>query len=446
MAAATLLFGSVMLGLGALGLPLVSDLSVGQAALVGFALSFSSTVFAVKVLEERGEAASLAGRLAVGMLVMQDIFAVVFLAVSEQKWPSLLAIPVVIAVVAARPIYGWILDRSGHGELLILLGFCLAVGVGGASFEAVGLKPDLGALVIGITLSGHPRVAELSDRLLGFKDILLIGFFLSIGLGGAPTPAAAMVAGVALLLLPLRGIGHFLVGSWFHLRARTSWHKAFTLGQFSEFGLIVAAAGVSAELLDEEWTTAIALAVAVSFVIAAPLAKARYVLFRRFSDKLHSLERQPIAPDDAVIDPGDARVLVFGMGRIGTGAYDELVLRQGEVVLGVDRSDSVVAENEQAGRRVVRGDALDAEFWARVCLRDGTQLVLLAMSDHEANVAAAEQVRNFLPNARVAASAHYADQIRELESVGVDVARDLYGEAGQGLADDACDLLFGQRT
>jgi hypothetical protein len=68
------------------------------------------------------------------------------------------------------------------------------------------------------------------------------------------------------------------------------------------------------------------------------------------------------------------------------------------------------------------------------------------MSDHEANVAAAEQVRNFLPNARVAASAHYADQVRELESVGVDVARDLYGEAGQGLADDACDLLFGQRT
>ncbi len=442
----TAMMAAVLLALRAADAPLARDLSVAQAVLVGFALSFASTVFAVKVLEDRDEAGSLAGRLAVGILVMQDVFAVVFLAASEQTLPSLLALPVVVAVVAARPLYGWILDRSGHGELLILLGFALAVGVGAGSFEAVGLKPDLGALVVGITLSGHPRVAELASRLLGFKDILLIGFFLSIGLDGTPSVGAVVVALVALALLPLRAVTLLAILSRFHLRSRTVWHTTLTLGHYSEFGLIVVAAGVSAGLLSEDWTPAVALAVAISFVLAAPVTAARYQLFRKWSTKLMALERPPIAVDDAVIDPGDAQVLVFGMGRVGSGAYDELVLRRGEVVLGVDRFDTVVHEAEADGRRAVRGDALDNEFWARVCLHPGIQLVVLAMNDHRANLAAVGRVRAFLPDARIAASAQYADQVAELEEAGVDVARNLYGEAGQGLADDACDILLGRRS
>ena len=446
LAATTAVVGSLLLGLGLLGLPLVSDLTVAQAALVGFALSFSSTVFAVKVLEERGESSSLAGRIAVGVLVMQDIFAVVFLAASEQELPSLLAVPVVVAVVAARPVYGWLLDRTGHGELMILLGFVLAVGVGAESFSAVGLKPDLGALVAGLALSGHPRVTELADRLLGFKDILLIGFFLSIGLDGAPTPAALLVAAVAMVVLPVRAFGHLLVFSRFRLRARTAWHTTLTLGHYSEFGLIVVAAGVSAGLLDETWTSMVAVAVAASFVVAAPLSSARFRLYRRWADRLGRLERYPIVDDDALItiDPGQAQVLVFGMGRVGTGAYDELVVRRGDVILGVDSVDTVVEHHRVDGRRVVRGDALDNEFWARVCIQPGTELVVLAMNDHAANLEAVERVRSFLPDVRIAATASYPDQVEELETAGVDVARNLYGEAGQGLADDACDLLFGR--
>ncbi|NNF69957.1 MAG: potassium transporter Kef, partial [Acidimicrobiia bacterium] len=82
MALSTVVIGSVLLMLGAFGLPLVTDLDLGQAAIVGFALSFSSTVYAVKALEDRNEAASLSGRLAIGMLIMQDIFAVAFLVFS----------------------------------------------------------------------------------------------------------------------------------------------------------------------------------------------------------------------------------------------------------------------------------------------------------------------------------------------------------------------------
>ena len=73
----------------------------------------------------------------------------------------------------------------------------------------------------------------------------------------------------------------------------------------------------------------------------------------------------------------------------------------------------------------------------------GIDLVVMAMSDHQANVEAVRRVKEFLPTVRIAAAASYADQVTELEEAGVDVARNLLSEAGQGLADDACDLLLG---
>jgi predicted Kef-type K+ transport protein len=435
------LFGGLFLVVGALGMPLVADLSVDQVVLVAFAFSFSSTVYTVKALEDRNESGSLQGRIALGILIVQDIFAVTYLTISVDTLPSIWAVPVVLAVVAARPVYGWLLDRSGHGELLILLGFALAIGVGAGAFDQVGLKPDLGALIIGLTLANHRRAPEMAETLLGFKDILLIGFFLSIGLGGAPGPAALGVAVLTLLLLPAKAAGFLLILTRFRLRARTSWHTSVTLATYSEFGLIVVAAAVARGTLDQQWSSAVAVAVAVSFALVAPLNTARYSIYARWSQQLGELERRPIDRDDALIEPGDAKVVVFGMGRVGAGAYDEIVARRGTVALGVDRVADIVAANVATGRRVIRGDALDNDFWDRVRLHPGIELVVLATSSHRANLEAVGRVRTAMPDVPIAASATHPDEVAELEGVGVDVARNLYSEAGQGLADDACDLL-----
>jgi len=433
--------GALMLGLGAIGLPLAADLSLGQAALVGFAFSFSSTVFAMKALEERNETSSLQGRIAIGILVVQDIFAVVFLTIAVDTPPSIWAIPVVVAVVAARPVYAWFIDRSGHGELLPLVGLALAIGVGAEAFDQVGLKPDLGALVVGLTLASHPRAEELASTLLNFKDILLIGFFLSIGLDGTPGATELLIAVIVVVVLPIKTAGFVAVLSRFRFRARTSWHSSISLATYSEFGLIVAVVGGERDVLDQRWTSAIAVAIALSFVLAAPLNTARYTVYGRLSPMLGRLERQPVQLDDALIDPTDAQVIVFGMGRVGAGAYDELVRRRGRVVMGVDWIPEVTSENSAAGRHVIRGDALDAEFWGRLRLDPRIELVVLATSDHAANLVAVQRVKEFLPQVRIAATATHADEVLELEHAGVDVARNLYGEAGQGLADDACDLL-----
>ncbi len=85
------------------------------------------------------------GRTAIGILIVQDIAAVVFLAASMAKLPSPWAVAIIIGLIAAKPLLIMLLKRAGHGELLILYGLVLAIG-GSTLFEMVSLKGDLGLL------------------------------------------------------------------------------------------------------------------------------------------------------------------------------------------------------------------------------------------------------------------------------------------------------------
>ena len=118
LAITVVVLGLAALALSGLGVATFAGLDLGTAFLIAFALSFSSTVFAVKVLEDKGEIASLHGRTAIGILIMQDVIAVGFLTFSTglpSPWAfALLGLPLL------RPILGLIMDRCGHGELLPL--------------------------------------------------------------------------------------------------------------------------------------------------------------------------------------------------------------------------------------------------------------------------------------------------------------------------------------
>ena len=179
MSTVVLVLGAAIHVLALLGASFLTGIGFSQALLIAFALSFSSTVFVVKVLEERGETASLHGRIAVGILIVQDLAAVVFLAFAAGELPTVRALLLLI-LIPLRPLLTLVLQRVGHGELLVLFGFLLALG-GAEAFELVGLKGDLGALVAGVLIASDDKADELAKTMLGFKDLFLVGFFLSIG-------------------------------------------------------------------------------------------------------------------------------------------------------------------------------------------------------------------------------------------------------------------------
>jgi len=87
---------------------------------------------------------------------------------------------ILLLLIPLRPFLIKLLVKAGHGELLILSGMTMALG-GAAVFELFGVKADLGALLLGVLLSGNVKSEELAKSLLAFKEIFLVAFFLSIG-------------------------------------------------------------------------------------------------------------------------------------------------------------------------------------------------------------------------------------------------------------------------
>ncbi|WP_125774401.1 cation:proton antiporter family protein [Antribacter gilvus] len=439
---------SIGLGIGFLGLlaamgfSMLKDESLGVLALIGLALSFSSTVFVVKVLDARSDHTALYGRIAIGVLIMQDIIAVVFLSVTKGTPPSPWAFALVLLVPGA-----WLLrrvwDRIGHGELQALFGIVVALVPGYWLFDAVGLKGDLGAIVMGLLLASHPAATELSRSLFTIKELLLVGFFVSIGLTGALTWETATVGLLLLLLLPLQAVVYAALLWMMRLRKRTAFLAALVLSNFSEFGLIVVAVGASSGMLSEDWLVALAVAVAASFVASAVVNRRGNEIARMIAARLPSRPPERLHPEERPIDVGDVEAVVLGMGRVGRGAFRRLRDNYGLSVLGVEHDPVRVAALQADGFAVVQADATDIEFWARVRSAGHVRLAVLAMPFHAANLIALAQLRAGGFEGPVAAIARYDDDAVELERHGADAVFHLYGTAGTALADNAAEAVFG---
>ena len=426
-------FGAGILALALFNISLFSELDVKMSLMIAFSLTFSSTVFVVKSLEEKGEMNSLHGRIAVGILVMQDLFAVIFLAVSSGKVPTYWAF-LLLLLIPLRLLFHHLLQRTGHGELLILYGLVLALG-GAEIFELSGVKGDLGALIMGVLISSHPKSKELAKTMLGFKDLFLVGFFLSIGMSGELSREALIIGILLVPLIFVKSSLFFVLMTRFKLRSRTSLLATLNLTNYSEFGLIVAAIGATNGWMDPEWLTIIAIALSLSFIVAAALNNIDnniYVHCRDFWMKFQT--RQRLA-DDHFHDTHGATIAVFGIGRVGSGAYDKMRATYGDTVVGVDFDAELVAMHQTKSRKVLHGDPSDADFWEQVEKDHSIELVMLALPKLSANLAALKLLKDIRFPGRIAATARYPDEIEKLQLAGATVVFDMYTGAGIGFAD-----------
>jgi glutathione-regulated potassium-efflux system ancillary protein KefC len=435
MAISTGVFTVVVLGVGALGLGPLAGLDAPAAATLGLALAFSSTVFTVKALEDRGAQRTRHGRIAVGVLIIQDIVAVAYLALGTGSRPQPWAIALLALPLLRRPLQR-LLDHAGHGELLVLFGVVCAMG-GAAVFEIAGLKADLGALALGLMLAGSAKADELSASMDSLKDVFLVGFFVTVGLTVSADLGAFALGAALLLLLPLKAAGFLVLFTRTRLRARTAWQASLDLATYSEFGLIVVAAAVTSGVLPEATLAVMAVAVGASLAVSAPVAVRGDELYDRWRSPLRRLQREDRLPGDEDLHLRPVEAVVLGVGRIGSAALEAAERRYPGRVLGVDVSPRLVARHQAAGRHVVVGDATDPEFWSRTeDLLSHLEWVLLTMASHEANVAAAERLRTRGYRGRVVATSRYPDQAQELRDLGVDVVFDVFTEAGAGFAAD----------
>ncbi len=421
-----------------LGLSPFTQLDWSTHALLAFALSFSSTVCIVKILEESGEIKTRHGKLAIGILIMQDIFAVVFLVVATGKVPSVWALALVL-LLFCKPIWSLVIDRVGHGELLTLAGFMFALG-GYELFELVGVKGDLGALLVGMLIATHSKSTEMSKALMNFKDIFLVGFFLTIGFSALPTLELTLTALLLCLLIPVKFVLFFGLFTLLKLRARTSYLASLVLSNYSEFGLIVVALLVSLGWLSAQWLVVLALAVSFSFVFTGLLYKSSHHQYTQHKQFLKSFESNQRLPDDIYVQPKGAEIIVIGLGRVGKGAYSSLNSLVGEKVWGMDADPIRIKRLKSIGFQAIVGDGEDADLWENMDLSQ-VQLILLALPSIEDICNITEQLKYANFQGKIASIARYEDQIQPLIEAGSDKVFNFFNEAGTGFAEESLQLL-----
>lgn len=422
-------------------LPLFASLDTTSALVIAFAMSFSSTVFVVKVLEAKGGFRAQYGRLAIGILVVQDLAAVIFLAISQAKIPSIWASLVILCIFLGRPLLFRILDKIGHGELLVLFGIVMALG-GASLFEAVDMKADLGALVMGVLLAASPKSEDLAKALFSIKELFLVGFFLSIGMAGLPDMAVLFAVGVLLIALVAKSALFYLLFCFFRVRARSAASAAIALCNYSEFGLIVSAVAVSEGWLSSAWLVTMAVLVACSFVISSALNNQANNLYTRWYQRLQPFERPYRLQGDEDFDLSRVKVLVCGMGRVGCSAYEHLRQQWQHGIIGLDFDEETVRRQCQLGRDVHLADVSNPDFWSRIDLTHSqVEWILLSTPNLASNTESAKLARQHGFAGFICASVKYPEEEEVLLAAGVNTVFNIYAEAGAGLAQHGQEMF-----
>jgi len=428
------IFSIILLLLGYLTTSKLFDLTLNQSLLIAFAFSFSSTVCAIKILQDRGEIASRHGNITIGILVIQDIVAVAFLTLTSNKLPSIWAL-LLLGLPLCIKLLHFILERSGHDELLCLTGFFLAF-VGSWLFQAVGIDEELGALVFGVLIANHPKSSELYKSLMNFKEIFLIAFFLSVGFSAKISLSLFIIACCITIFMVFKGLLFIWLLMLFKARARTALLSTIALFNYSEFGLIVLALCVEHNWLSAEWLVVVALAISISFVLSSVMNHRAHYYFKILKSMIIKYESPDILPEDRHFNIGKVEVLIVGMGRMGSNAYESLSkIYQGKIC-GIDSDPFKVNLQAEKGRKVIIGDGTNSQFWGNQKFID-YKLIMLALSNVQDNLEVTKQLIERGYKGKIAAISFFHDEEDILKEAGVNMVFNYHTEAGMGYANHA---------
>ena len=348
---------------------------------ISLALTFSSTVIIVKVLSDRREIDSLHGRIALGILIVQDIVVILALtllsglegaeggeATLEQLGLSLLrgAALVAVMIIVARFLIPLIEPRMlSTPEVLVLGGISWAVLMAAGATWA-GFSPEMGAFMAGVVLATKRPRQLVAARLTTVRDFLLLFFFVSLGvhLGFADLRDQILPAlGLSLFVLvgnPLIVMG---IAVAMGFRARTGLFAGMALAQISEFSFVLMALGLNLGHVDESSLALVTLVGLITFAASTYMITYSHQIYRFAQPVLNRIERRVAHREDEVFDEADepVEVLVFGTGRLGTVILSRLQEMEVEA-MGVDFDPVAVRRLQDLGFHMRFADVEAPEF------------------------------------------------------------------------------------
>jgi voltage-gated potassium channel Kch len=406
----------------------------------------------VSHLHERRLLDTVAGRLSIGLLIFQDIWAIVFLALQPSfADPSVTPIALtflgtalvgVTATLVARFVLGhlfhWV-ARSPELVVTLALAWCYGVGLFGAHIDPItaelgidapiSVSLEMGALIAGATIATSAYAYEVVARVVHLRDFFVTLFFVGLGMS-IPAPEGAGVVALAVVIaavaVGLRFVVFLPLLYATGLDRRNAVNVSTKLAQVSEFCLVIAYLGVKLGHVDGELVSTIIFAFVMT-ALATPflfsVSDQLYLTIKGLLDKvgIRSRGNRPEAENES-----PPRLVLLGFHRVASAIVSELERSQPELVkqtLVVDINTTVHPQLKARGVQVVYGDIAQSEVLRHAGV-DAADVIISTVPDEMlrglTNEKLVRQVRAIAPNAVIIASATKVSDAASLRAAGAD--------------------------
>ena len=412
-----------------------------DALYLGAGVALSSTVIIVKVLYDKRELDTVPGRITLGVLVLQDLFAILFLAVQ----PSLddlqftvilisagrVAVLIAATLLISRFVLPFFFHRIARLSELVIVGalaWCFFVA---ELAEFLRLSREMGALIAGVSLSTFPYALDVTAKVTALRDFFITLFFVALGMTIAlPTDATI---GLALLIVIFTMVSRWVTVFpplyFLNQGLRASILPAINLGQISEFSLVLVQVGkqagqISPQVASAETFAFVLLAVLSTFLMMRSdlISRGTVAGLKRIGLRdLDHLEADAVSDKD-----GKRRIVLLGFYRAASSFLSELERRHA-ALLGqlcvVDFNPQVFHTLQSRDVKVIYGDIAHSETLSHAGITEA-EIVISSVPDSllkgTSNEKLVRYVRAVNPNAKIVATADVFMQIEELYAAGAD--------------------------
>ncbi len=413
------------------------NFGIAESIYLGVGLSFSSTIVVIKLLLEKKNITSLYGKLSIGILLLEDLLAVLIL-LGLTVSPSMFhlglqqTLPLFTFVLKVFLLFGvaLILNRfalpiifrsvSKSSELLFLtaLSFLFIF----VSFALLlGFSVVIGAFLAGVALASSPYHYHIQGRVKPLRDFFVALFFVYLGTQanfnelGSVYPLVIIFTLYALIVKPLIFL---LVLGGFGFRKHTMFQTAVNLSQISEFSLIILLVGLQSGLVSSQALTIITLSLITSMLFSSVMVTHSNAIYKILKHFVAFFERKNIKHNLEIDDGRDLKnhVVVIGGHRVG-GEIVEFLKKEEIPLIVLDFDPSQVEKLVKEGVKVIYGDISDPEVLEMLQL-EFSKMIISTSSDVEDNKVLLEELRQRKIDAPVVVRASTLEDAKVLYKKG----------------------------
>lgn len=371
---------------------------------LAIACTFSSTIIVSKILSDKHDANKLYGKIAIGMLLVQDVLATIILILITASMTGggiseIITTTALKGIIIAGALYlvsAYLLPAltrtfAKSQEFLFLFAIGWGLGVS-ALFHVFGLSVELGALAAGVALASSPYHYEISAKMKLLRDFFIVLFFVLLGsqltisditssINIVAVFSAFVLIGNPLIVMIIMGLMRY--------SGQTSFRTGLTVAQISEFSLILIMLGITAGHIP---VSTLSTATMIGIITIAgstilmlnddALAKKLAPLLRLFERKRRISERERKQSYKAIL---------FGCHRVGSDFLPSIISQERSYLV-VDFDPQVIATLEQRKIHARYGDAQDDAFLDSLDL-EKCKLVVSTIPDFETNAGLLARIR-----------------------------------------------------